>query len=113
MEKIIKLEGKKIGLKASAGTVRAYRDYFGRDILKDMGELEEEILKRKTMSTETTAIAENVLWIMAREYDPDIPEITEWLGDFSPMFIYEAIVHVIYMWRLNSTTLNKSAKKAE
>lgn len=111
MEEIIKIEGKKIGLKASAGTVRLYRDVFARDLIIDIGTLEEEILKNKQMTMESSAIAENAIYIMAKEYDPELPPINDWLSEFSPYFVYSAIVHVIAMWHRNTATLNKSKKK--
>lgn len=111
MEKIVTIEGKEIGFKASAGTVRRYRDAFARDLIVDMGTVEEEILKKKIMSSESAKIAENVIYIMAREYDSNIPQITDWLDEFSPYFVYTAIVHVITMWHENTLTLNKSKKK--
>ena len=49
MEKLVEIEGKKIGLKASAGTVCAYRDMFGRDLLLDMGTFEKEFYPAGTL----------------------------------------------------------------
>lgn len=111
MEKIVKIEGKEVGLKASAGTVRAYRDQFGRDLIVDIGTLEMEIIGNKTMSIESTKIAENAVYTMAKEYDPEIPPIQKWLEQFSPYFILLAVVHVINMWRENTKTTNTSKKK--
>lgn len=110
MERIVKFEGIEVGLKASAGTVRAYRDMYGRDIINDMGELEEAILKKMTMDVEASRICENVIYLMAKEYNPDIPDINEWLGQFSPYFVYRVVPEVIAMWRINSGTMNKSKK---
>lgn len=111
MERIVNLEGHDIGLKVSAGTVRAYRDQFGKDLIQDMGVIEQEILANKTMTVESSQIAENIIWLMAKEYDPDIEPIDKWLGNFGPYFIYGAVVYVITMWRDNIATLNKSKKK--
>jgi len=111
MEKMVEIEGTEIGLKASAGTVRVYRDCFVRDLIVDMGTLEAELLQQKGLSPESVKIAENVIWVMAHEYDPSIPVIQEWLDQFSPYFIYNAIVQAIYMWRENTATINDSKKK--
>lgn len=111
MEKIVTIEDKEIGLKASAGTVRAYRDIFLSDLIMDIALLEQEIIVNKTMSVESCKIAENVTYTLAKEYDNDIPPIEEWLQQFSPYFVYSAVVHVIAMWKDNTTTLNKSRKK--
>lgn len=111
MERLVNIEGQELGLKASAGTVRAYRDTFGRDLIVDIGTVEVDILGSKTLSTDSTMIAENAVYIMAKEYDSSLPPIREWLEQFSPYFIYSAIVHVITMWHENTQTLNNSKKK--
>lgn len=110
MVKLVTIEGVEIGLKASAGTVRAYRDAFGRDLIVDMNKVEQEILGSKTLAGESTEIAENVVYLMAKEYNPSIPQLEEWLSQFSPYFIYSAIVHAINMWYENTKTINKSKK---
>ncbi len=111
MERVIKIEGAEIGLKVSAGTVRTYRELFNRDLITDMATVEDDIIKHKTMSTDSSRTAENLIWLMAKEYDPNIPDIKEWLDSFSPYFIFSAVVYVIGMWRENLVTLNKSKKK--
>lgn len=111
MEKVVTIEGKKFGLKASAGTVRHYRDMFHRDFIVDMGNIEKEILENKTMNPDTSLIAENAIWLMAREYNPELPDIEEWLDQFSPYFTFVAIVSVIEMWHENVAQMNKSKKK--
>jgi len=111
MEKLVTIEGVELGLKASAGTVRAYRDMFGRDLIVDIGTVEMDILGNKTMTVESTRIAENTIYVMAKEYNSDLPPIQDWLDQFSPYFIYSAIVHVITMWHENTQTLNKTKKK--
>ena len=111
MEKVVTIEGNKIGLKASAGTVRHYRDMFHRDFITDMGIIEKEILETKQMTPETSLIAENAIWLMAKEYDAEIPDIDTWLDQFSPYFVFLAIVSVIDMWHQNVAQMNKSKKK--
>lgn len=110
MEKKIKIEGQEIGIKATAGTVRSYRDNYGRDIIVDIGTLQNEILKNKTLSTESAKVAENVIYTLAKDYDPSLPEIDKWLESFSPYFVYEVIPDVILAWTENMRTLAKSKK---
>ena len=112
MERIVKVAGEKIGLKVSAGTVRAYRDTFGRDLILDMGAVEADILgsKTRTLSASSAEIAENAIYIMAKEFDKSIGSIEEWLEQYSPYFIYGAVVHAIGMWHDNLKTLNESKK---
>ena len=110
MEKLFEIEGKEIGFKCSAGTVRAYRMDFGRDLIRDIAEAERELIETKALSPESTLIAENMAYTMAKEYDPDIPPMEEWLEQFSPYFIYNCIALIIGMWVENTQTLNKTKK---
>lgn len=110
MERIVEVEKQNVGIKCSAGTVRTYRNLYGRDLIADMGLLEKELLETKTLSTESIEIAENAVYTMAREYDNTIPEIGEWLSSFSPYFVYNIVAQCIYMWRDNLAVIN-SAKK--
>lgn len=110
MEKRIKIEGQEFGIKASAGTVRSYRDKYGRDIIVDIGLLEKEVIETKTLSSESAKIAENVIYQLAKDYDHDLPGINEWLESFSPYFVYLAIPEVISAWTENMRTLQKSKK---
>ena len=110
MERKITVENHEIGLKASAGTVRRYRVAFAKDLLTDMGELEADIIATQKLSPNSVGIAEQVAWIMAKEYDPDIPEMEEWLEQFSPYFTFFITPFIITMWRDNLRTLNESKK---
>lgn len=110
MERVFEVENHKIGVKCSAGTVRTYRNIHGRDLIKDMVDLEKELVETKTLGSETAEIAENVIYIMAKEYDDSIPAIGEWLSNFSPYFVFNVVAQCIYMWRENLQTINSSKK---
>jgi hypothetical protein len=112
MEKLIKIENIEFGLKCSAGTVRAYRMEYGRDLILDIAQLQKEMFETKEVSAESAQFAENVVYTMAKEYDPDIVPISEWLDQFSPYFVYQAVPQVIVMWLENTRTLNEPKKKA-
>jgi hypothetical protein len=113
MEKLIEIEGKKLGMKCSAGTVRTYRDLFGRDLILDMATIEKELIETKQLTSDTCELAEQIIWLMAREYDHDLPELPEFLDQFSPYFSYNATGQVIYMWRECVKTLNSTKKNSE
>lgn len=110
MEKRIKVEDREIGIRASAGTVRSYRDKYGRDIIVDIGTLEKEIFETKELSLEGAKIAENVIYQLAKDYDHGLPDINEWLESFSPYFVYQVIPDVLLMWRENMRTLAQPKK---
>lgn len=111
MERVFEVEGKNLGVKCSAGTVRSYRNLLGRDLIKDMVDLEKELIETKTLDSASAEIAENVVYLMAKEYDESIPAMNEWLSRFSPYFVFNVVAQVIYMWRENLKTINESKKK--
>ena len=100
-------------MKCSAGTVRTYRDLFGRDLILDMATIEKELIETKQLTSDTCELAEQIIWLMAREYDHDLPELPEFLDQFSPYFSYNATGQVIYMWRECVKTLNSTKKNSE
>ena len=110
MERVFEVENQTIGVKCSAGTVRSYRNVVGRDLIQDMVALEKELVETKTLGSESAEIAENVIYLMAKEYDSSIPAIDEWLSGFSPYFVYSVVAQCIYMWRENLQTINTSKK---
>lgn len=110
MERTFEVEKKEMGVKCSAGTVRTYRNLFGRDLILDMGNLEKELVETKMLSAPSEEIAENVCYVMAKEYDESLPSMTEWLSGFSPFFVYSVVAQCIYMWRENLNTINASKK---
>lgn len=111
MERIVKVEDKQIGLSVSAGTVREYRSVFGRDIIVDIGNVEKEFFEEKDLSTSSQTIVENMAWIMAKEYDPETPDLSEWLEQFGPFFVFQIVHYVIGMWQQNVLSITKSKKK--
>lgn len=110
MERMFNIENQNVGVKCSAGTVRSYRNLFGRDLISDMALLEKELVETKTLSTSSEEIAENVCYLMAKEYDDTLPQIEEWLSEFSPYFVYTIVAQCIYMWRENLKTLETTKK---
>ena len=111
MEKIIEIEGHSIGFKCSAGTVRAYRNECGRDLIEDTTLIESELVENQQLSPESVGNAEMIAYVMAKEYGQEMPPtVSEWLDNFSPYFAYNAIVHIINMWRENLKTINDSKK---
>ena len=110
MERVFEVENQKLGVKCSAGTVRTYRNLFARDLIQDMVSLEKELVETKTLNAESAEIAENVIYLMAKEYDDTIPAMNEWLSGFSPYFVFNVVAQVIYLWRENLQTINTSKK---
>lgn len=126
MDKIITIDGKKVGFRATALTPRLYRHKVGRDIIRDLNQLRKSYNKAAKLSKNATKeerqdaqlsildleIFENVAHIMARQYDPSIPDTPEeWLEDFKLFSIYEILPQILELWGLNQKTTSKPKKK--
>ena len=104
MEKILVIDGKEVGFRASALTPRLYRHKIGRDIIRDLNQLKrsyektvaaqkiqkpgenateqqvneyEQAMQDAQLSVMDLEIFENVAFVMARQYDANIPNTAE------------------------------------
>lgn len=140
MDKIITVGGKEVGFRATALTPRLYRHKIGRDIVRDMNQLRrnyekavkaqnlkppkedaadwhkkeyEDAIKEAQLSVMDLEIFENVSYIMARQYDPSLPDTAdEWLDCIDGTFsIYEVLPEILSLWQLNQQTTSTPKKK--
>lgn len=127
MEKVIEIDGKEVGLKATALTPRIYRHRIGRDMVSDMAKLRKAYNKALSMPEEATEeekreaelsvidleIFENAAWVMARQYDPENTAKTpeEWLDGFQTFSIYTVMPVILELWALNNVTTSQPKKK--
>ena len=117
MNKMILIDGKEVGFKASALTPRLYRAWLGKDMIADMNKLSKAFSKAGKSEDSKLDIAdleifENVAWVMAKHYDNNIansPE--EWLDDFSMFSIYEVLPSLLELWAINNMTTSHPKKK--
>lgn len=126
MEKVIKVDGKDVRMRASALIPRLYRFKFGRDIIKDMITLQKAKKRADALSKDATdeeiqeaqfsvidlTIFENVAYIMAKHADPAIPDTPEeWLEGFNMFSIYEILPEILNLWALSNQTTSIPKKK--
>ena len=126
MDKVITIGNKEVGFRATALTPRLYRHKIGRDIIQDFSRLEkayrkaaalpetatEEERREAQLSAFDLEIFENAAYIMARQYDPTIPDSPdEWLDWFETFSIYEILPHILELWAINVATTAKPKKK--
>ena len=139
MDKIISIDGKEVGFRASALTPRLYRHKMGRDIIRDLNQLRrsyEKAMKAQAMkapgegatpeqladyeaemqdaqlSVMDLEIFENAAFVMARQYDQTIPNTPEeWLESFNVFSIYEVLPLILELWQINQQTTSTSKKK--
>ena len=114
--KKIEIDGKEVTFKASAAVPRLYRIKFGRDIYKDLRDLEKAVdsssAEESNLDLFSLEMFENIAYIMAKHADPtavpDSPE--EWLDEFSTFSIYQVLPEIIELWGLNVQSEVESKK---
>lgn len=127
MKKVIKIDERDVGFKATALTLRLYRHFFGRDMISDMVKLKKAYAKASELSEDATEeekreaqlsvldleIFENAAWIMAWQYDKEAAgeETGEWLDGFETFSIYEVFPVILELWALNQKTTAEPKKK--
>ena len=126
MEKMVKIDGKEVGFRATALTPRIYRHKIGRDMIQDLNKLKasynkamrlpdgatDEERKEAQLSALDLEIFENAAYVMAKQYDANLPNSPEeWLDGFETFSIYEILPAILELWQLNSATTAKPKKK--
>lgn len=126
MEKMVKIDGKEVGFRATALTPRIYRHKIGRDMIQDLNKLQNSYNKAMRLPDEATddeikeaqlsaldlEIFENAAYVMAKQYDANLPNSPEeWLDGFETFSIYEILPAILELWQLNSATTAKPKKK--
>ena len=110
---------KEVIFKASAAVPRLYRIKFGRDIYKDLRQLEKSVGENdednSNLDLFSLEMFEDLAWLMARHADPanvpDSPE--EFLDQFNTFSIYQILPQLIELWGLNVQTEVESRKNLE
>ena len=108
--KKIEIDGHEVEFRASAAVPRMYRIKFGRDIYKDLRQLETSVGENDEdasgLDLFSLEMFENIAFIMAKHANPDtVPsEPDEWLEQFNTFSIYQILPQLIELWGLNVQT---------
>ena len=108
--KKIEIDGQEVEFRASAAVPRMYRIKFGRDIYKDLRQLETSVGENDEdasgLDLFSLVMFENIAFIMAKHASPDtVPsEPDEWLEQFNTFSIYQILPQLIELWGLNVQT---------
>jgi hypothetical protein len=127
MERTLNIGGADLRMRASALIPRLYRFRFGRDLIKDMAQLEKAYKKAMTIKEDATeeerkeaelsifdlTIFENVAWAMAKNADPNVPnDPDEWLDSINGVFsVYEVLPQILELWTDGWNTTSIPVKK--
>lgn len=113
--KKVEIDGKQVPFKASAAIPRIYRLKFQSDIQKDLSALEKSINQANSDDSNLDLFSlemfENIIFVMAKHADPNIPDTPEeWLDEFNTFSIYQVLPQLIELWGLN-VKIDVEAKK--
>ncbi len=119
LTKTINIDGVDVTFRASAAVPRMYRIKFGRDIYKDLRQLEKAVGEgdedASNLDMFSLEMFEDLAWVMAKHSDPkgvpDSPD--EWLEQFNTFSIYQVLPELIDLWGLNVQTQVESKKNIE
>lgn len=96
MEKTIQIDGKNVRFKCTAGTLIRYRNQFNREFLADLTKLEK--IKDGDYENFSFAPLENILWVMAKSADDNIPDPLTWFDSFDEfpiMDVYQQVQDIL------------------
>ena len=118
MEKIVIIDGKEVGLRATARTPRIYRVTTGRDLILDLALINDYLKDREHQSEimiNALSAFEDFAFVMAKQYaeahELEFPEESdEWLDEFEVFDIYSVMPHVLQLWKDNSKTTSVAKK---
>lgn len=112
MEKIITIGDKEVPFKATASTIRRYRQKTGRDLLADMQSISASMSSTAGLSSANLQAFEDVAYVMAQQADPTIPaDPDEWLDQFDMFSIYQVLPQLVELWGLSMETIAEPANK--
>lgn len=92
-----------VPMRATAALPLLYRAETGRDILRDLESLESTGV--------ASGVLEDLAYVMAKHADPSVPAKLDWLAQFPPLSIYEAVEELIGLWMENTVTTEQPKKK--
>ena len=103
MEKIINLNGKEIGLKASAMNLLIHQQEFGIDMFQDQNSIISAVSSNYTIDIgKLNGLAVcRLLWTFARTYDRKFPSFTKWMEEMEEIPILEIFNDVYELFLTN------------
>ena len=90
MEKTITISGKPVCFKCTGGFLIRYKEMTGRDPIQDIVKLSEvQTEDGVDYSKINTRMLFDLLWVLARTADPEVPDLLTWLDSFDEFPIGE------------------------
>jgi|SRR5690625_1705899 len=105
VEKSLTIDGKQVRFKSTGGTLRRYRNQFGRDFFADvmkmfplMQAMEKGIdtnnLDYQSLQSLDFEVFENIMWTLAKTADDSIPDPDTWFDSFDTFPVMDILPEV-------------------
>lgn len=105
MKRTITIDGKEITFVATAKTPLLYKQWTGKDLFMDLTRLQED-------QSSALDVFSSLAYVMAKQADPGIGDMDEWLDDFGMFSIYTALPQLSDMWAVEMASTSVPKKKA-
>lgn len=105
MDKVIKLNGEEINLRATAMNMVIYRSQFGKDIMEVAGSIVRAGAKEEYEKIDGLGVA-RLIWTMAKTADKDFMPFDEWFESLEAFPVLDVLGDTmeLVMANLTSTT---------
>ena len=93
MEKVLTIDGKRVPFKCTGGFLIRYKQLTGSDPIKDIYNIGTALDGAKGKNVDLSSfdidVIYNLIWIMARTANPEVPDLLTWLDSFDdfPVFM--------------------------
>ena len=116
MEKIIKIDGKDVPLKATAMNMVIYRGQFNKDIMEVAGAIVKAGSTQDFAQLDSLGVA-RIIWTMAKTADKDLPPFEKWFEGIEMFPVLDILGDCMELIMANLTSVTtikpKNAKRAE
>lgn len=112
MERTIYINEQAVPLKATGSTLRRYRALFNRDLIEDFNTVKAAYDENGTVTGEIVDILQNMTYVMAKQAEPNLPDVETWLDSFESFPIGDFAADVANLWAESMVTTVKDEKKA-
>lgn len=113
MEEKITIGDIEVTLRVNGNTPRKYRETFGRDMMVDVTTFMGHLSKGKITEDTDFSVVENMAYIMAKQADNSIGDISEWLEQFGIDDIYQSMNAIFGVWEKSKRTTSTPKKNID
>ena len=105
MKRTITIDDQEVTFVATAKTPLLYKQWTGSDLFLDLNTLQND-------QSNTMEVFSRLAYVMARQADPDLGEMDEWLDSFGMFSLYTALPQLTDMWAVEMQSTSVPKKKA-